>query len=96
MGYALTEWDKEQYKKYINNLAKKFYPKVDPADMDIYVKYVPVVCARQKKFVIKIAVRRGLDNYFYSFKHRYPELPIDVNVFIRRRDCESIQITDMA
>lgn len=87
IGYRLNEWDKEQYKKYVNMLAKRFYPRVDTAEMDVYVKFVPVVTVNDRKFVIKIVVRRGLNNYFYSFKHRYPELDSDVNLFYRRRDC---------
>lgn len=95
VGYRLNEWDKQQYKKYINQLTKKFYPKVDTADMDLCVKFVPVL-SQDKKYVIKIVVKRGQTNFFYSFRHRFPELDTDINMFFRRNDCETKQVINMA
>ena len=77
--------DKEKYKMYINTLAKRFYPKVDPSDLDIQVKFIPVLCELGKKYLIKIIVGRGLSNYFYSF--RYRQFDTEMNLFFKRYDC---------
>lgn len=96
VGYTFTERDKEEYKMYINTLTKRFYPKVDPSELDIQVKFVPVLCNLTKKYVIKIIVNRGFQNYFYSFKYRLGGQEVEVNQFYKRYDCETRQIVEMS
>ena len=81
---------------YINTLVKRFYSKVDPSDLDIQVKFVPVLCTRGKKYLIKLVVCRGLQNYFYSFRYRFSQHDAEVNQFYKRYDCETRQVIDMS
>lgn len=72
---------------YITTLTKRFYPKVDTSILDVQVKFVPVVCSRGKRYVIKLIVAGGLQNLFYSFRYRFAHHDCDVNLFFKRYDC---------